>query len=363
MQKLQAFQECVKILNSVEFNTCNEIIAMLKQYNSDISKGVMPEMNGIPGIPDRINKVLIGCLTQFCSFDDENIRKAIISNLESTNNSKYINEKLIRIFSPARFDIVTGFRKDGKIRAKISSARDNSHCLTLTIDLNRNNIKINGLDKCGSGTGPALLNDVYQLALSFPQINHIDLIDASGTHVCNVPTDLAVLKILTTGQSWYNAYGYYSDDHDDDVAHNKKIIDAPFVNFINIFPRELIERLKHVFPEIEITPDITFTDYVNKLLKSTGRDKECDKEKAETLAELVNYVAETLFSSNRILHYEVDLKRTIERLSHGGKRMRTKSNRISNIKGNKKSNRKSNRKGNRKSNRKGNRKSNKRIFK
>jgi hypothetical protein len=105
-----------------------------------------------------------------------------------------------------------------------------------------------------------------------------------------------------------------------------------------------------VFPEIEITPDITFTDYVNKLLKSTGRDKECDKEKAETLAELVNYVAETLFSSNRILHYEVDLKRTIERRSHGGKRMRTKSNRISNIKGNKKSNRKSNRKGNRKSN-------------
>ena len=330
---ISAFQPCINMFNDLTHSVSNAIIQRLKRLDSKQSVDEM--VSEMPKLPPQ----MVECFNKFVSFDLAT-RNALIQLLEF----KHVPAKINQVFSQSMFNIVYELRNGGKINIKISSTINNSVCLTLTIDLNRHRITIDGLDKCSSGKGPALLNAVYALALSL-EINYIDLIDASNTYVCDVPTDLAVLKILTTGQSWYNAYGYYSDNHAEDVAYNKTIINAPFVKFIHIFPEDLIEELKRVFPEIEITHDITFTDYVNELLKLTGRDETCDGEKAKTLTKLVNCVAK-----DRFLNYEVYLQRIVERHRVGGKGMLTKGNKKCNKKSNKKCNKKSNKKCNNKRN-------------
>ena len=65
------------------------------------------------------------------------------------------------------------------------------------------------------------------------RVKYIKLEDGSSINVCagqnssGMNIDLRYLKILTTGESWYNSFGYKSVNHDANVAHNAVIINKP----------------------------------------------------------------------------------------------------------------------------------------
>ncbi len=78
-------------------------------------------------------------------------------------------------------------------------------------------------------TGAELLYSLYNVAKELGY--NIVLEDSSykffplregSRAVCQI--DLATYNILLTGESWYNKYGYYSEDHNDNKSSNKKIM-------------------------------------------------------------------------------------------------------------------------------------------
>jgi len=110
-------------------------------------------------------------------------------------------------FEPEIFDIVIDenyyniYTKDGK------------HCLELSLD--GDVINVFELEKCGSN-GTFLIKKLEEYARSVG-VKEIKLCDSSNIYTnCidesgeEIFIDLAYLKLLTKGQSWYNSLGYFS---------------------------------------------------------------------------------------------------------------------------------------------------------
>ena len=182
---------------------------------------------------------------------------------------------------------------------------------------------VSKLFKCGGDerTGPALLKLIDKLAESIPRVKYIELQDGSSIHVCTVDIDLRYLKILTTGESWYNSFGYKSVNHDANVAHNAVIINKPMHWLLSeLFDQEYIEKFKTRFPELNT--DLTVKEYVTAMSKEVPRSgtRTCTKEQEKRARLLFN-----LFHSirkNEMLEYDFTLQKMVERGASraGGKR-------------------------------------------
>ncbi len=98
------------------------------------------------------------------------------------------------------------------------------------------------MDKCGI-PGSKSLKKVEEVAKLLPiKINSINLMDASSINKCGVDLDLAIIKILTNGQSWYNSLGYYSDNYKDEIDHNKNILDLSCKDFFESVFEKCFEK-------------------------------------------------------------------------------------------------------------------------
>jgi hypothetical protein len=80
---------------------------------------------------------------------------------------------------------------------------------------------ISQIFKCGDGTPLTrdMIKMIETMAKTLPVppwslVKYIKLGDNSSIHVCTVDIKLHYLKILTTGESWYNSFGYKSVSHD-----------------------------------------------------------------------------------------------------------------------------------------------------
>jgi hypothetical protein len=83
-------------------------------------------------------------------------------------------------------------------------------------------ITIYTLSKCGERSGTSILEKIIQIAR---QLNKptVDLADASTITISEgCKYDLSFYKILLTGQSWYNKFGFVSENHAGDVAYNEQ---------------------------------------------------------------------------------------------------------------------------------------------
>jgi hypothetical protein len=69
------------------------------------------------------------------------------------------------------------------------------------------------MSKCGKNTGSFLLNKIEELAKSIENIHYITLEDLSKIKIYDSDINLAILKILTKGESWYNSLGFFSDGY------------------------------------------------------------------------------------------------------------------------------------------------------
>jgi hypothetical protein len=150
-------------------------------------------------------------------------------------------------------------------------------------------LKVSGVFKCQGDErkGASLMRLIDRLAESIPFVEYITLMDSSNIKICDVSISLAQLKILTTGQSWYNHFGYKTKWHDANVAHNAVIINT---RIDDISDKKLIETTgKKLFPELSTT--LTVREYVQAVLDSVRQFPEkCtpyQREKASFLKTLI----------------------------------------------------------------------------
>jgi len=186
------------------------------------------------------------------------------------------------------------------------------------------------------------------LAPPWSRVKYIKLEDGSSIHVCTVDIDLRYLKILTTGESWYNSFGYKSLNHDANVAHNAVIINKPMGWLLSelvdqeYIDQKYIEKFKVRFPELN-TADLTVKEYVTAMSKAVPRSgtRTCTKEqekRASLLFNLVYYIGRS-----EMLEYDFRLQKKVERRpSFGGNKRSRRNQRNKRSRRNQRSERKSN---------------------
>lgn len=96
-----------------------------------------------------------------------------------------------------------------------------SNCIQF--EIKNDHIYIKSLNRCGDIYGTTLLNKIFNLAQELQNIQNIQLYDESYILKCNKIISLATIKILITGQSWYNKLGYKSENYENKLISNKQI--------------------------------------------------------------------------------------------------------------------------------------------
>ena len=169
---------------------------------------------------------------------------------------------------------------------------------------------------------------IEEMAKSIPappwsRVKYIKLEDGSSINVCagqnstGMNIDLRYLKILTTGESWYNSFGYKSANHDANVAHNAVIINKPMDELLSeLFDQEYIDqkyinKFKARFPEL--STDLTVKDYVTAMTKAVPRSgtRTCTKEQEKRASLLFNLVHS--IGRSGMLEYDIRLQKKVER--------------------------------------------------
>jgi hypothetical protein len=142
--------------------------------------------------------------------------------------------------------------------------KNNEECLTIHFLLD--NIRIEKLSKCGENSGTYLLNKIEDLAKSMKHIHYITLLDTSEVKMYDCNIDLAILKILTEGESWYNKWGYFSNDYENEKIHNAEYINMEFDKLISSC-RNAIETYLKITNRENIIETIGLLE--NKIKKKT----------------------------------------------------------------------------------------------
>ena len=198
---------------------------------------------------------------------------------------------------------------------------------------------ISKIFKCGDGIPLTreVIKMIETMAKSIPvppwsRVKYIKLEDGSSINVCagqnssGMNIDLRYLKILTTGESWYNSFGYKSLDHDANVAHNAAIINKPMHQLLSelvdqeYIDQKYINKFKARFPEL--STDLTVKEYVTAMSKEVPRSgtRTCTKEQEKRTSLLFNLVY--YIGMSEMLEYDYRLQKMIERGASraGGKR-------------------------------------------
>ena len=191
---------------------------------------------------------------------------------------------------------------------------------------------ISKIFKCGDGKYTRkVINMIEEMAksiqvLPWSRVKYIKLEDGSSIHVCRVNIDLRYLKILTTGESWYNSFGYKSVNHDANVEHNAVIINKPMHLLLSelvdqkYFDQESIDELKATFPDL--STDLTVQKYVTAMSNEIPRSgtRKCTEEqenKASVLSDLVDYFVWVVRDKDHMnpnyIEYDFRLQKNVER--------------------------------------------------
>jgi hypothetical protein len=152
--------------------------------------------------------------------------------------TEYDNEtiqKIKSIFPETEYMIVIE-----NLIIKISKKESKSECISFIIE--DTYIHIYYLYRCDDIRGPQLLTNIFNLAQELTNIKYIQLNDVSQISIYTNDISLSIIKILTTGHSWYNNIGYKSTDYENEKKKNKIIIETQYNDFIGIVFELLITK-------------------------------------------------------------------------------------------------------------------------
>jgi len=192
-------------------------------------------------------------------------------------------------------------------------------CFCINFYEQKNKIQISVMSKCGKNTGSFLLNKIEELAKSIENIHYITLEDLSKIKIYDSDINLAILKILTKGESWYNSLGFFSDGYTEEKNHNEYIRNTPINNIFDFFkvPGELATKY---FPEIDIK--LLTKDYFNKIVPLINNNEQS------------KFVKDLIDKISPIIKYDRFLKKTIRynntnfENKNGGKKLKKRTRKI-----------------------------------
>ena len=222
-------------------------------------------------------------------------------------------------FSSDKYEIMHGGKKCLDFEFMVDDPTDDNQMPFIKLE-NRTKsrpriLKLSGVFKCQGDErkGASLMRLIDRLAESIPFVEYITLMDSSNIRICDVSISLAQLKILTTGQSWYNHFGYKTKWHDANVAHNAVIINTRIDDILS--GKTLIETTgKKLFPELPTT--MTVREYVQAVLDSVRHFPEkCTPEQHEKASFLKTLIFE-LGWMNDLKYVNWDLIKIVERGSN-----------------------------------------------
>jgi hypothetical protein len=190
---------------------------------------------------------------------------------------------------------------------------------------------ISKIVKCGDGMPLTrkMIKLIEDMAKTIPdppwsRVKYIKLEDGSSINVCagqsssGMNIDLRYLKILTTGESWYNSFGYKSVNHHANVAHNAVIINQPMDELLSklvvqeYIDQKYINKFKARFPELN-TADLTVKEYVTAMSKAVPRSgtRSCTKDQEKRTRLLFNLVY--YIGMSEMLEYDFRLQKKVKR--------------------------------------------------
>uniref|UniRef100_A0A6C0I5W6 Uncharacterized protein n=1 Tax=viral metagenome TaxID=1070528 RepID=A0A6C0I5W6_9ZZZZ len=219
-------------------------------------------------------------------------------------------------FSSDKYEIMHGGKKCLDFEFMVDDPTDDNQMPFIKLE-NRTKprpriLKVSGVFKCQGDErkGASLMRLIDRLAESIPFVEYITLMDSSNIRICDVSISLAQLKILTTGQSWYNHFGYKTKWHDANMAHNAVIINTRIDDIMS--GKTLIETTgKKLFPELPTT--MTVREYVQAVLDSVRPFPEkCTPEQHEKASFLKTLIFE-LGWMNDLKYVNWDLIKIVER--------------------------------------------------
>jgi len=300
-----------------------------------------------------------------------------------------IMKKIQKVFPPSKFRIKKSGARNNQVEIFLTDGENDELCVEFYFL--KTYIRIIFLEKRKmlniEVTGNEILYNVYYIAKSIPNIKYILLDDESIIKLCDYNIYFSVLKILTTGISWYNDNQYFSEDYINEKKHNEEIINMKYSVFLNIVNRIDIEEFKkrksitysledlekyisnqtenwdsdyiaeleelnlyisnqkeetyignHLYPPGDLTVQDYFKNIYSDIKKDIGRTS-CGvltTQKCEWLESVISKISKV-----KILKYNPELKReVIRRTFGGGKTKKRKYNQLKKRKYNRSKNRK-----------------------
>ena len=114
----------------------------------------------------------------------------------------------------------------------------------LKLTIHKDSIHVDLVAQCDNiGSGTDALKGIVRAAKAL-EIPKITLVDASSIQYGWIGVDLAMLRILMTGQSWYNKQGFVSDDYEAEKVHNAAIIKMKFEKFLQLLEDKANDKAK-----------------------------------------------------------------------------------------------------------------------
>jgi hypothetical protein len=198
------------------------------------------------------------------------------------------------IFNNKNYEVRVSGNANKKIEIKMidnTNENHNNECFKLIMNesektINIANLKYPRQENCLL-SGPNILNKLIELANQLECSIFIES-DASSLTLSNPKqtiVDLAVFKILLDGESFYNKYGFQSNEYPQEIKYNKKIRDSPVRKRDFEIAEDDIATMEQAFG-ITINDKTTFVD-VARTIKTIIQHRQYSDEVALAIKMLV----------------------------------------------------------------------------
>jgi hypothetical protein len=144
-------------------------------------------------------------------------------------------------------------------------------CSKFRVDYNTNSLHIVHLSKCGDLSGTKILYCIIFIGRLL-RMNKIKLYDVSNINTkSDCEYSLAKYYILLTGKSWYNSFGFVSNNHNSNIKYNEEIRNMNLESFFDniLYYNYIIDVLSKNEYHIH---DLTVRDaiyYLTQIMKFT----------------------------------------------------------------------------------------------
>lgn len=143
---------------------------------------------------------------------------------------------------------------------KLTVSINKTECFKL--EISEYYIYVIHINQCGIVSGTDLIKKIDKLAEKIPKIKYIELRDGSNIKINNIEIDLAFLKILTKGESWYNSLGYVSNEYNEEKTENEKLRNTPLIEVLDLCKPILINEFEDYIDFFEDYIDISIENNI-----------------------------------------------------------------------------------------------------